>query len=115
MFSKVFNVFFVSRSKAMQNHVESMRTIYFGILNVRNVMKSRNLDMSSGCPGVQDLPSGCPGVQDLGWQEYRTGPVTVQEDMSFLQKSCFLILFFQKVCVPSSKRRQALPEKKQVF
>ena len=29
------------------------------------LIKDRNLDMSNGCPRIQDLSSGCPGRQVL--------------------------------------------------
>ena len=61
----MYNDFFASPHKSMQNHFEIMSKNPFWIRNVRNLAKSLSLDMSSGCPGVQDLSSGCPGVQDL--------------------------------------------------
>ena len=60
---------------------------------MRNLMRSRYLDMSSGCPGTQDLSSGCPGVQDLSSGcPGRTCPIAVQ-----VSRTC--------------PRRQVLPEK----
>ena len=75
-----------------QTHAESCGNyvkILFQTRNVRNLMKSRNLDMSRP---VQNLSSGCPGIQELARTVAGRHVLTAVSGSLFSQKNIFSCL-----------------------